>query len=229
MKLPSKHSSTPSSGIAASTSKRCGLYLRVSSSDQSTDLQRRELLDYCQRRGWVVTKIYEDKASGVSSRNRKMLEELLSDCRRRSIDTVLVWKLDRLFRSLKGMIETLAQLSEWNIEFVSITDNVSLESSQGRLMFHLISAFAEFEADLIKSRVVAGLQAAVARGVKLGRPISLTQNVKRQIIELRQQRVSVRDIARRVGVAKSSVQRVISACTDKPVISKSEKPKESDG
>ena len=209
---------------SSSSSKqiRCGQYLRVSTLDQSTDLQRRELHDYCQRRGWIISKIYEDKASGTSVRNRKMFEELMSDCRRRHIDVVLVWKLDRLFRSLKGMIETLAKFSEWNVEFVSLTDNVSLESSQGRLMMHLISAFAEFEADLIKSRVVAGLQAAKARGVKLGRPIKVTESVIFEVKALKAQFVSVRKIANRVGVAKSTVQRILDTCTDKPCFGESE-------
>jgi putative DNA-invertase from lambdoid prophage Rac len=194
--------------------KRVGLYLRVSTMDQSTDLQRDELLRHCERQNWTVTKVYEDKASGSSSRNRKMFEQLMLDCQRRHLDVVLVWKLDRLFRSLSGVVETLGQLNKWGVEFCSLTDNFSVDTNSGRLMMHLISAFSEFEVGLIRERVKAGLLAAKARGVVLGRPTKVDGPMELEIKRLRQQNLSLRQIARRLGISKTSVLRVVQNPTD---------------
>ncbi len=211
--------------------KRCGLYVRVSSLDQSTDLQRRELTEYCQRRGWTIAKIYEDKASGTSARNRKMLEELLRDCRRHHVSVVLVWKLDRLFRSLKMMIEYLNSITSAGVDFISMTDGIDLsqDSPAARLQLHLLSAFGEFEASLIRSRVIAGLAAAKARGQKLGRPPKVNGELVRQVLELRRQNVSIRQIAARVGLAKSTCQRILESCTDKPIPAASQNPSDLKG
>lgn len=193
-----------------STPKRIALYLRVSSADQRCDLQRRELTEYVSKRpGWTIAKIYEDKASGANP-NRRMLSELMNDCRRRRVDVVLVWKLDRLFRSLKGIVTTLHEWSELGVEFASLTDNLSLDTAQGRLMLHLISSFAEFERELIRSRCIAGLEAARARGVQLGRPSNLTPELEVEILNLRKQSLSFREIERRLNkiVSKATIERV---------------------
>lgn len=198
--------------------KRVGIYVRVSTQDQNCALQIRELTEYASRRGFEIAKVYEDKASGTSP-NRKMFQQLLFDCRKRKIDTVIVWKLDRLFRSLKGMIQTLGELSNLNVEFISLTEAINLESSAGRLMVHMISAFAEFEADLIRSRVKSGLDAARARGVKLGRPKVCNSAIESEIVLLRQSGMSVRAIADRIGsVSKTTVERVLhnNHCTKNP-------------
>lgn len=193
--------------------KRVGLYLRVSTDEQSTDLQQRELTEYCKRRGWGIAKIYEDKASGTSAKNRKMLAELMTDCQRRNIDLVLVWKLDRLFRSLKMMIEYLSQMSHYGVDFISITDSIDLsnDSPAARLQLHLLSAFSEFEASLIKSRVVAGLRAAKARGQKLGRPGIISASMIEQVKSLREQGLSIRAIERELNgrASRATVERIL--------------------
>lgn len=193
-----------------STPKRIGLYVRVSTSDQRCDLQIRELREYVSKRpGWAIIKIYEDKASGANP-NRRMLNELMSDCRRRRVDVVLVWKLDRLFRSLKGIVTTLHEWSEVGVEFCSATDQLDMTTAQGRLMLHLVSAFAEFERELIRARCIAGLEAARARGVRLGRPSNLTPTIEAEILRLRAEGVSFRAIERQLGkvVSKATVERV---------------------
>lgn len=193
-----------------STPKRIGLYVRVSTSDQRCDLQLRELREYVSKRpGWTIAKIYEDKASGANP-NRRMLSELMGDCRRRRVDVVLVWKLDRLFRSLKGIVTMLHEWSEVGVEFCSVTDQLDLTTAQGRLMLHLVSAFAEFERELIRSRCIAGLEAARARGVRLGRPSNLTPAIEVEILRLRAEGISFREIERRLDkiVSKATVERV---------------------
>jgi DNA invertase Pin-like site-specific DNA recombinase len=192
------------------SSKRVGLYVRVSTQDQKCDLQLRELREYISRRpGWNIAKIYEDRASGASP-NRKMLNELMADCRRRRIDVVMVWKLDRLFRSLKGIVTTLQEWGEIGIEFCSATDQLDMTTAQGRLMLHLVSSFAEFERELIRSRCIAGLEAARARGVRLGRPTNLTPEISQRILELRADGCSFREIERRLDrvVSKATAERV---------------------
>jgi putative DNA-invertase from lambdoid prophage Rac len=184
---------------------RIGIYLRVSTQDQNTELQASELRRFAEARGWNRIKVYEDKATGTNG-NRPMLQQMLQDARRREIDVVVCWKLDRLFRSLKDLVVTLQELSELGIEFVSLKDSIDLTTSSGRLMMHMIGAFAEFEASLIKERVRAGLANAKRKGQKLGRPSRLDSTL---ILELRQQGLSLSTIAEQVGATKSAVSKTL--------------------
>lgn len=184
--------------------------MRVSTAEQNTDLQRRELVEYAERRGWSY-EILEDRATGTHA-NRPSLQRLLQLARSRKIDGVAVWKCDRLFRSLKHAVVTLAEFTELGVEFYSHKDQVDLTSSTGRLLANLLMAFAEFEADLIRSRVVAGLEAAKARGVQLGRPKLVTDELIKQILDLRlRQRMSIRQISLALGrkLSKTSIEKIL--------------------
>lgn len=186
--------------------KRIALYVRVSTSDQSTELQLRELNQFTQARGWTTIKVYKDKATGTNG-NRPLLKQLLSDARQRKIDVVIIWKLDRLFRSLKNLISTLQEFTELGVDFISLKDNIDLTTSSGRLMMHMLGAFAEFEASLIKERVKAGLRNAKAKGKRLGRP-QLRNDA--QIMEMRAQGKTIRQIAQNLKISKSTVASVVS-------------------
>ena len=186
--------------------KRIALYVRVSTSDQSTELQIRELTQFVQARGWPHPKIYEDKATGTNG-NRPQLKQLLSDARQRKLDIVIIWKLDRLFRSLKDLISSLHEFTELGVDFISLKDNIDLTTSSGRLMMHMLGAFAEFEASLIKERVKAGLRNAKAKGKRLGRPQLRNDD---RIIELRAKGKTIRQIAEALNVSKSTVAFVVS-------------------
>lgn len=191
-------------------SKRYILYLRISTAEQNSDLQRRELTEYAERRGWTF-EVLEDKASGTHA-NRPALQKLLQLARTRKIDGIAVWKCDRLFRSLKHAVVTLAELTELGVEFYSHKDQIDLTTSTGRLMANMLMAFAEFEADLIRSRVVSGLQAAKARGVLLGRPKIVNEEVVRQVLDLRfNQKMSIRQISESLArkVSKTSIERIL--------------------
>lgn len=146
--------------------KKFILYLRVSTLEQNSDLQRLELTEYATKRGWSY-EILEDKATGKNA-NRPALKKLLLLAQQRKIDGIAVWRADRLFRSLKEAVLTLSALTEMNVAFYSHKDGIDLSTSHGRLLANLLFSLAEFESELIKSRVVAGLNAAKARGVKLG-------------------------------------------------------------
>jgi DNA invertase Pin-like site-specific DNA recombinase len=144
-------------------------YVRVSKQEQNEALQRDALKEaYCE-------KYFSDKMTGAKF-ERKGLEELLAFMR--SGDTVVVWKLDRLGRSLKDLIETLNYLKDRGVDFISLTEKIDTTTPGGKLIFHLMGALAEFERDLIRERTNAGLAAARARGHVGGRPRKLSTNGK---------------------------------------------------
>jgi DNA invertase Pin-like site-specific DNA recombinase len=185
--------------------KRVAIYLRVSTQDQSTDLQRSELMFYVKARGWDLIEIYEDKATGTN-KNRPLLKELMHDASSRKFDIVLCWKLDRFARSLKDLITMLQELTELGVDFVSLKDQIDLTTASGRLMLHIIGAFGEFEASLIRERVRAGIANARSKGKILGRPKLRDDN---HINTLRAQGQSLRRIAVTLGTSLGSVQRAL--------------------
>jgi len=147
--------------------KRAALYVRVSSGEQHTEMQERALREYVQRRTWTLHKIYRDKCTGANA-NRPGLDELLKDCRRRSIDIVIVWKFDRFARSLKNLIAGLELCRALGIDFVSVTEAVDTSLPAGEMLFQMIGAVAQFERSLIAERVKSGLANARANGNDFG-------------------------------------------------------------
>jgi len=190
---------------------RVGVYLRVSTENQSSDLQRSDIEDYLKHKGWSYVVYYEDKLSGTNSR-RPGLQRLLNDIRSKNINTVICWKLDRFFRSIKDLVTTLNELNELQVNFISLRDNIDLSTPSGRLLAHLLGSIAQFESELIKMRVVAGLNEARKKGIRLGRPTTL---VAEDIILLRQQGMSLGEIAKRLKVSKSGVHKTLSKITSK--------------
>src|SRR4051812_38153918 len=138
-------------------------YARVSKTEQNLDLQRDALI----RAGCEPSNIFTDKVSGATAA-RPGLEQALG--RLRAGDTLIVWRLDRLGRNLKHLIETVAALQEQGAAFRSLTENIDTATPTGQLVFHIFGALAEFERNLNKERTVAGLEAARARGRRGGRP-----------------------------------------------------------
>jgi DNA invertase Pin-like site-specific DNA recombinase len=137
---------------------------------QDPEMQLRELREYASRRRWVVEKEYVDQGVSGSKESRPALNDLMSDAHKRKFDAVLVWKIDRFGRSLKHLVNSLAELGALGVVFVSFGDNLDLSTPSGRLMFQIIGAMAEFERALIQERVRAGLKNARAKGKHLGRP-----------------------------------------------------------
>lgn len=188
-----------------SVDKRVGIYLRVSTTGQSTDLQRDEILSFLKARGLTSLFVYEDTQTGTTAM-RPALRTLMKDVRARKLDIVVCWKMDRLFRSLKDLLTTLNEFSDLKIEFVSLKDNIDMTTASGRLLTHLLGAFSEFEANLIKERVHAGLENAKRKGIKLGRPKSIILD---KVIKLREEGLSLSGIAKILGVSKSGVSKVL--------------------
>jgi|SRR5579871_950830 len=183
--------------------RRVAVYIRVSTTDQNPEMQKDELLQYVKQRGWAVHKIYSDKITGATER-RPALDQLMSDACRGWFDVLLVWKCDRFARSLRHLVNGIAELESRGIAFVSFRDNIDLGTPAGRLQMQIIGAMAEFERSLIGERVKAGLQHARSQGRRLGRP-ALRELSSKEIAQLRSDRVksgaSFRDLAQRYRIS----------------------------
>jgi len=155
-------------------SSKVAVYARVSTSNHGQDvsLQTHEQHQFAEARGWQVFDDYIDQGVSGSKDSRPELNRLMADARRRKFDIVLVWKLDRFGRSLRHLVNALAEFESLNISFVSLSDNLDLSTASGRLMFNIIGAMAEFERELIRERVKAGMKNVKAKGVRIGRPLT---------------------------------------------------------
>ena len=191
----------------AKTLLRVGLYARVSTQDQQTiPLQTRAMRQYATRRGWTIALQVKEIGSGASQRERR--EQLLEAARRREIDVVLVWRLDRWGRSVTDLLATLQELEHLGVGFVSLTEALDLTTPTGRAMAGLLAVFAEFEREIIKERVNAGLAAARARGVKLGRRPTHPWTAK-DVKGLKVRGFGVRAISRELKIPVSSVSAML--------------------
>jgi DNA invertase Pin-like site-specific DNA recombinase len=187
---------------------RAGLYARVSTHDQKTlPLQIRAMREYASKRGWEIAVQIKEVGSGAVE--RELREKLMASARRREIDVVLVWRLDRWGRSLADLVVTLKELSELGVGFVSLTEALDLTTPTGRAMAGLLSVFAEFERDILRERVRAGLAEARRKGTKLGRPVTAAKKIS-QIRKLHVAGVSKSGIARRLAIGRTSVRRLLS-------------------
>src|SRR3977135_4066291 len=149
---------------------RAGLYARVSTNDQQTlPMQNRAMREYAARRGWTIALQVSDVGSGA---RREAREKLLEAARRREIDVVLVWRLDRWGRSVTDLLATLQELEHLGVGFVSLTEALDLTTPAGRAMAALLAVFAEFEREILRERVRAGLAHARQNGKRLGRPVT---------------------------------------------------------
>jgi DNA invertase Pin-like site-specific DNA recombinase len=184
---------------------RVAIYARVSTTNHGQDvsLQTSEQHQFAEARGWQVFDDYIDQGVSGSKDSRPELNRLMADARRRKFDIVLVWKLDRFGRSLRHLVNALAEFESLNISFVSLSDNLDLSTASGRLMFNIIGAMAEFERELIRERVKAGMRNAKAKGAHIGRP--RTNVDASQIARLRDSGASLREIASQLGVSLGTV------------------------
>jgi DNA invertase Pin-like site-specific DNA recombinase len=148
---------------------RTAIYARVSTTDQTVDNQLLDLRRYVDARGWTPSKEYVDVMSGAKDR-RPGLDDLVRDARRRKFDAVIVWKLDRLGRSLRHLVLLMEELQQLGIALVSLGEGLDLSTPAGRLQAGLLAAVAQFERERIRERVVAGLRRARTQGKRLGRP-----------------------------------------------------------
>jgi len=188
--------------------QKVAIYARISTSDKGQDLdtQLLPLREYVERRGWQIYEIYTDQISG-SKESRPSLDELMKEAHKKKFDCVLVFRFDRFARSTKHLITALETFSSLGIDFISYQEAVDTTTPAGKMMFTLISAFAEFERSIIQERVRAGIAKARMKGKRIGRP-RVEVDVK-EVRRLRKEGLSIRGIAERVGVSKSLIASII--------------------
>jgi DNA invertase Pin-like site-specific DNA recombinase len=203
---------------------RVAIYARVSTTNHGQDagLQTGELRQFSEARGWKLADEYVDHGVSGSTDSRPELNRLMADAKRRRFDVVLVWKLDRFGRSLRHLVNALAEFESLNIAFVSLSDNLDLSTASGRLMFNIIGAMAEFERELIRERVKAGMKNAKAKGTRIGRPRIRTDASK--ITALRSSGQSWRGIASELGISVRTARRLASASGKRVLASASASP-----
>lgn len=178
---------------------KTAMYMRVSTSDQSANLQSDSLRDYAKRAGLDVVGEFLDQGVSGKQSSRPQLDSLMAAARGHKFECILVWKFDRFARSTKHLLTALEEFNYLNIRFVSVQDQIDTTSPMGKAMFTLIGAMAELESSLIGERVSAGMQAAKQRGKILGRP-STPRHVVTRIENLaRSTKLSVRQIHREIG------------------------------
>ena len=196
----------------ASKSKRAALYLRVSTDGQTVDNQRLALEVVCDQRGWEVVEVYADNGvSGAKGRNQRPgLDALLKDASRGRFNVVLAWALDRLGRSLMDLLDTLSELDAVCVALVLHQQAIDTTTPAGRMFFQVTGAFAEFERGMIRSRVMAGLERARSRGVRLGRPrtgAKVEAAIRARLIRGE----GIKKVAKAIGVGNGTVSRIKAA------------------
>ncbi len=188
---------------------RAGLYARVSTHDQQTlGLQTESMSAYIRERRWKIVSQVKDVGSGAKERPGR--EGLLKAARRREVDVVVVWRLDRWGRSLPDLVVTLRELTELGVGFVSLTEALDLTTPTGRAMTGMLAVFAEFEREILRERVRAGIAQARKEGRPHGRPRTASLKAD-EIHRLKDERVSHSEIARRLGIGRTSVRRILAA------------------
>ena len=182
---------------------RAAVYARVSTLDQEPENQLAELRRYVRARSWPAAVEYVDKGVSGSKDRRPALDRLVRDATRRGFDVLVCWRLDRLGRSLKHLINLLDDLHAVGVSFVSLGEGIDCTTPAGRLQLHVLAALAEFEKARIAERVAAGLARARRNGTKLGRP----QKVVPEAVLAPVRGLPVREAARRLGVSPTTAHR----------------------
>src|SRR5258707_7230692 len=183
---------------------RIGIYARVSTKDQSCELQLRDLRTYCAARGFDLVREYVDVGQSGAKDSRPELNILMCDARKRLFDAIVVWRFDRFARSTKHLLLALEEFRSLGIQFISYQENVDTSSPLGQALFTIVSAVAQLERDLIRERVTAGIRNAQANGKKLGRPKTLVERAR--VLQLREQGHSLQQIATNLGIGYGTVR-----------------------
>jgi DNA invertase Pin-like site-specific DNA recombinase len=183
------------------------IYARVSTKEQNVDMQLFDLREYAKARQLQIVQEYIDYASG-SKNDRENYLKLFNDARKRKTDCVLVWKFDRFARSTKELINALEEFNSLGVDFISFKENVDTSTPAGKILFTMISAFAEFERSIIRERVIAGMERAKAKGKVLGRP-KIPPFTINAVLELRRQGIDYKAICKKLRISKSAYYSLI--------------------
>jgi DNA invertase Pin-like site-specific DNA recombinase len=200
---------TPARQSSTKATTRAALYARISTLNhgQDPEVQLRELREYCQHRGFTIAHECVDRGISGSRERRPALDSLLTLCRKRQVDAVVVYRYDRFARSLRQLVNALEEFRALGIDFISIHEGVDTSTPNGRLVFGIFASIAEFERELIRDRVRSGLAAAKAKGKHVGRPrVPVDAST---VALLRQQGRSWAEITSETGISKGTAQRAL--------------------
>jgi DNA invertase Pin-like site-specific DNA recombinase len=187
---------------------KAALYSRVSTHDQQTlPLQQKAMREYAKKRGWNIALQIKEIGSGAKTRPQR--EELMKAARRREVDVIIVWRLDRWGRSLADLVTTLKELADLRIGFVSLTEAIDLTTASGRALAGMLAVFAEFERDILRERVKAGIAQAREQGRPHGRPATAVRQ-STAVKRLFKKGLSKSAISRRLKIGRTSVIRILS-------------------
>lgn len=181
------------------------IYTRVSTEEQKDDMQLHDLRLYAERAKMTDIVEYSDKLSG-SKDSRPGLDRLLNDVRKRKVKTILVWRFDRFARSTRFLIQSLEEFKSLGVQFISFQENIDTDTPMGQVMFSIIAAMGQFERDILRQRVSAGMRVAKENGVILGRKRTVNTD---EILKLKATGMSNRAIARQCKISHTSVMRAL--------------------
>jgi DNA invertase Pin-like site-specific DNA recombinase len=183
---------------------KVAIYVRVSTNDQNEGMQLQELREYCQRMKYDIYKEYIDIGESGAKTSRPQFNLFMEDVRKRLFDAVLVWKLDRLGRSLLHLLQIMEELKAKNIDFISYRQNLNTTDSTGKLLFNIIGSFAEFERDIIRERVIAGKKRSI---IKQGRkPLKINRY---DVLKMREEGKTLEEIGDEVGCSYVTVHNIL--------------------
>ena len=190
---------------------KVGIYVRVSTLQQTTENQLLELYEICERNDWTVVEEYNETVSGTKGvDSRSELNRLLKDASRKKFSKVVIWSVDRLGRSMKHLVMVLSQLKDLDVDIYSYKQGIDTSTTMGSSFFHMVGIFAELENNMRSERQKIGIKRAMKDGIKFGRKDVMDEEKEYQIYNLRSKGKSIRAIAKEVGI---SVGRTHKACS----------------
>jgi DNA invertase Pin-like site-specific DNA recombinase len=182
-------------------------YARVSTAEQSLELQQEKIKELCNQRGYELINIYAEKQSGGDLAKRDQAQMMLNSLEKNTlqIDAIIIYKLDRLGRSIRDLLNIMQRLDTYKVQLISITEQLDTSTPAGRLYFHMASAFAEFERSIINERIKAGRDRAMGLGKKMGRPIKKF-DIK-QLVAMRKEGKTIKAISQATKLSRSLIYR----------------------
>ena len=188
---------------------KCVIYLRVSTKSQDTSNQLQPLKEYVERMGYELVGVYEDHGvSGVKS-SRPQLDQMMIDGRRRKFSMILSWSIDRIGRNMTHLCQFVDEMNQLGVNLYFHQSSIDTTTSVGKMFFHIISSVASFERELIRERVIAGLERAKSNGVVLGRPTQMNEGMKSAIKILKEKGVGVRETCRQLAIGSATYYKVV--------------------
>ena len=191
---------------------KVGVYVRVSTQQQTTENQLLELYEVCERNDWTIVDEYNETVSGTKGVNdRKELDRMLKDASRKKFQKVVVWSVDRVGRSMKHLVSVLSQLKDLDIDIYSYKQGIDTSTTMGSSFFHMVGIFAELENNMRRERQIVGIKRALKDGVKFGRKYVVDEDKEYEIYQSRNKGKSIRAIAKEVGISVGRTHKVCSS------------------